>query len=492
MKTKFLIFVLVAVLMSTSALAAACPITSSHNIAIYGQTGTGGVGTPSKSWMTHFFDWWKTYDPSVNYIFLTSTNVKSDCTLTNYPNLQLYVQPGGDAYLQQKALSSGGKTKILNFIDSGKAFLGTCAGWYYASNDYYWQGSFYNHANLLDRFPTLEGSITSIADYDVPPGFAMTALSNGHNMIYYGGPTRGWQNTPATHPGTALASFASIPGNLPAAVKNGKMLLTSVHAEAYENDGISGLSTAQRIENYKWLANAINDAAGTNFSVPAYTQCHDGLDNDADNLTDYPFDPGCSSIEDNDETNPMCSDGLDNDADNLTDYPQDPGCTSAADNDEVDQSGPADVFVDDFESGSLSGWTLTTAGGANPWAASTVNPAQGTYHAQAQPSSTSEPASVLERSISTSGYQNINFSYQRRLVGIDAADEFKAKWFDGSSWNIVEETTSSSANDAGYVSKVFVLPSSAGDNSNFKIRFECTAGAVSEYCRVDNVKVTSG
>lgn len=455
----FGVVTLTMVLLSSLSMAATCPINSSTNIVFYGQTGTGGVGAPSKSWMIHFFDWWETQDSSINYLSLTAANIKADCDLSSYPNLKLYVQPGGDAYLQQKALGSAGKNNILGFIDNNGSYLGTCAGWYYAANDYYWQGSFYNHANLLDRFPTIEGSITSIADYDVPPGFAMTQLSNGHNMIYYGGPTRGWVNTPASHPGSSLMSFNAIPNNLTAAVKNGKMLLTSVHAEAYENDGISGLSTEQRIENYKWLANAINDAAGTSFNVPAYTQCHDGIDNDADNLTDYPNDPGCISLSDNDET---------------------------------DVTGPVDLLFDDFESGNLNGWTLSKASGANDWTASTTNPYQGTYHAQSQPQSTSEPASVIERTVSTSGQQTIKFSYYRKLIGLDTADEFKAKWFDGTSWNIVEETLSNSANDASYVYKEFNLPTSAEDNPNFKIRFECTAGAVSEYCRVDDVKVTAG
>jgi hypothetical protein len=66
--------------------------------------------------------------------------------------------------------------------------------------------------------------------------------------------------------------------------------------------------------------------------------CRDGLDNDADGKTDYPADPGCAGATDNDETDrpPYCSDGLDNDGDGKTDYPADPGCTSTADDDETD------------------------------------------------------------------------------------------------------------------------------------------------------------
>src|SRR3989338_7366362 len=97
----------------------------------------------------------------------------------------------------------------------------------------------------------------------------------------------------------------------------------------------------------------------------------------------------------------------------------------------------AQIFFDGFESGSLNGWNLSRISSANDWTASTTNPFQGTYHAESWPRYTTEPASALERTISTAGYQNIVFNYSRRLIGLDAADEFKANWFDGTSWTIL-------------------------------------------------------
>ena len=324
-------------------------------------------------------------------------------------------------------------------------------------------------------------------------------MSNGFNAIYYGGPTRGLRDTPNTLPVGAekIASFSAIPSELPALVKNDKMLLTSVHLEAFENDGITGLTTEQRVENYKLLANLINQAAETSFYVPAYTsppQCNDGIDNDGDTLIDYPADPGCSSASDTDETDPpitQCNDGIDNDGDGYVDYPADIGCIDSSDNDEYNPPQPTTLFSDDFESGTLNSWTLTQVSGANYWTASTTNPYQGTWHANVKPMSTTEPASSMEKGVGTTGYGTITVSYYRRLIGLDVADEFKAKWFDGSTWNILEQTGSNSANDASYILKTFTLPSGAGNNPNFKIKFECTAGAVSEFCRVDNVLVTA-
>ncbi|MDO8574750.1 MAG: hypothetical protein Q7R61_00495, partial [bacterium] len=148
------------------------------------------------------------------------------------------------------------------------------------------------------------------------------------------------------------------------------------------------------------------------------------------------------------------------------------------------------LFSDTFESGNLNGWNLTSLSGASNWTASTTNPMNGSFHAQSQPQSTTEPASVIDRTISTAGYQNITFSYYRKLVALDGPDEFKARWDNGSGWTTIEETLSASANDASYLFRSFNLTVASSDNANFKIRFECTAGAISEFCRVDNVSIS--
>ncbi len=490
MKKQFFLIVLVLAVFALILVSAkpptqpVCPITSSTNVVFYGQTGFGGVGDLSKSWVTHFLDWWKAQDPSINYVALDGADIKTDCNLANYPNLKVYIQPGGDAYYQQRTLDAAGKQALTNYINSGKGYVGICAGFYYTASDYWWQDQYYAHPYLLGAYPTVEGSIREIADYDSSPGYALTQLSNGFSAIYYGGPTRGYEYTSLQGtPGVIDAAYTVYGNGMPAVIKYNNMLLNSVHLEAYESDGITGLTTEQRIENYKYLANLINQVSGTNFYVPAYTNppvCGNGVCESTENwhncLADCPA--------------PQCSDGIDNDGDTLIDYPVDLGCSSAEDNDETDVVGPTEIFFEGFESG-IAGWTTTAVSGANKWTASPTNPYQGSYHAQSNPMSTNEPASVLEKTISTSGYSNINLSYYRKLVGLDAADEFKAKWYDGVSWQTAEQTGGASANDAAYVFKEFTLPASADNNANLKVRFECTAGAVSEFCRVDNVKLTS-
>ncbi len=91
----------------------------------------------------------------------------------------------------------------------------------------------------------------------------------------------------------------------------------------------------------------------------------------------------------------------------------------------------------------------------------------------------------MERTISTAGYSNINFSYYRKIVEFDnSSDEFRVKWI------TLEDTPEIVINDSNYVLKNFVLPKSANNKVNFKIKFECSANAQNEFCRVDNVKIS--
>ncbi|HEV8324867.1 MAG TPA: DUF4215 domain-containing protein [Myxococcota bacterium] len=83
------------------------------------------------------------------------------------------------------------------------------------------------------------------------------------------------------------------------------------------------------------------DAGCTSLSDPSEylgTQCDDAADNDGDGRVDYPTEPGCTSIADDDETDPpmppVCADGVDNDGDGNVDWPFDPSCGSASQQDE--------------------------------------------------------------------------------------------------------------------------------------------------------------
>jgi len=118
-------------------------------------------------------------------------------------------------------------------------------------------------------------------------------------------------------------------------------------------------------------------APGAEVCTPAL--CADGIDNDFDGQTDFPWDPGCDSPADNDETDPAappeCADGTDNDTDGDTDYPDDLGCSSAADDNEADECG-AGVAVTDVttEVTSAPGVEQTFDGTTSGWGSfSTAN-----------------------------------------------------------------------------------------------------------------------
>ena len=83
-------------------------------------------------------------------------------------------------------------------------------------------------------------------------------------------------------------------------------------------------------------------------------QCSDSADNDSDAKSDYPSDPGCVSVSDDDESNsfPQCSDGIDNaDPEDTIADASDPGCwTNATDPTTYNASDPdeTDSAIEDI------------------------------------------------------------------------------------------------------------------------------------------------
>jgi hypothetical protein len=111
---------------------------------------------------------------------------------------------------------------------------------------------------------------------------------------------------------------------------------------------VSGTVTAGgSCEGALFRAGALSCADGFTCDGPAGartcgSQCSDGIDNNNDGKRDYPFDPGCSAINDNSESTvcpgagcPKCSNQGDDDGDQLVDYPTDFGCTAAGSQSEM-------------------------------------------------------------------------------------------------------------------------------------------------------------
>ena len=363
---------------TTDALAAkpggttACPIAPDTDFAVYGQTFKGGVGTSSRSWMAHFFDWWKAQDPSVDYLFLTAAQAQACTNLkATYPNLKMWVQPGGNAYDQQTALGAAGKANINGFIVNQGALPRRLRRRVLRDSRLLVGRQVLRPPEPARRLPGHDGR------RDQQHRAVARLRDDGPQQRPERDLLRRPDDRPAAHePGEPArrrrqASFASIGGSLPAVIVYNNLLLTSVHLEAFENDGISGLSTADRTENYKYLANLINRVARTTLQGPG--------------LRRRPARSAATASTTTATAQWTC--------------PADPGCSSALDDDETDA--PAgQVIADGFENG-LGAWTVTGTGA--PWTASSLDPYTGSRHAYAVQPGVST-MTYLERTFSLAAF----------------------------------------------------------------------------------------
>jgi len=251
-----------------------CPIDSSTDVVIFHGT---GPAASCKSWEEQFYEWL-----GLNVATLTNLQMKdADCggKMKDF-GVKLFVMPGGNAYNTQRALHAEGRDNINNFINRGGTYIGTCAGFYLAASEYWWQGVKYSWPNMLGQVPIVEGSIVDIHDYDVSPGYGLTTLDNGLKSVYWGGPTRGWRNTSASgFPGTVLARFADA-NDLAAAYhvtsSNGNLLLFSPHLEAVNDKSVedSGLTDEMQLANWQYRAREITKITGLNIVIPSVLLGH--------------------------------------------------------------------------------------------------------------------------------------------------------------------------------------------------------------------------
>jgi len=136
---------------------------------------------------------------------------------------------------------------------------------------------------------------------------------------------------------------------------------SEAHVQFVADQGVDGISIlyqaltpsavalghALGLEVYVWGANSrarmaevlFYGADGIHHADPGFVldflsedDCNDDADNDQDGFSDFPDDPGCTSLTDNSEKSSLvCDDGVDNDGDGLVDFPYDPDCASLLD-----------------------------------------------------------------------------------------------------------------------------------------------------------------
>lgn len=83
-----------------------CPLQRTTRVAVYTDR-NGGIGPGSHDWTIAFWTWWAAANSDLLWVQLTNASqISHDCVLADYPALSLYVQPGGDQFVQSLALVS--------------------------------------------------------------------------------------------------------------------------------------------------------------------------------------------------------------------------------------------------------------------------------------------------------------------------------------------------------------------------------------------------
>ena len=249
-----------------------CPVRASTTVLIYNETGAGGTGEFSGQWETAFWSEWAASDGRVQWQAIDAAGVQK-CAVADLSSVAIWVQPGGNAYGYSQSMGAAGRALVNGFLAAGGAYVGTCAGFYYASRGYYWEmdtqwsdKGYWAYPTLLSAFDAdTEGSIVEIEDEEGPDGVfrshaatKITVDGNAtHTVVYYGGPTVGLHRTPSRLPAgaTARAVFDDVPGTPPAIVTVSRpgleLVLFSPHLEAHEGIGGVAITSAQRAANYE-------------------------------------------------------------------------------------------------------------------------------------------------------------------------------------------------------------------------------------------------
>jgi parallel beta-helix repeat protein len=147
------------------------------------------------------------------------------------------------------------------------------------------------------------------------------------------------------------------------------------------------------------------------------------------------------------------------------------------------------IFYDGFENGfEYNNWTINGTGGV--WVIASHDPYNGTYHAGITQSGKDKPSSMIVN-VSTVGYSSIGVHFMRRLVGIDTADQYIVRWYNGTHWKVLEQVTGSAMGDPYYVSRDHILDKSANNNPNFALELMCMMDANVEHCHIDELRITN-
>jgi hypothetical protein len=126
----------------------------------------------------------------------------------------------------------------------------------------------------------------------------------------------------------------------------------------------------------------------------------------------------------------------------------------------------------------MNGWTISS--GADVQVRDVPPFYEGSYYAGAK------RGGWFERTISTAGSTNVRVKYAGLTIGFDAGESLKVEWYDGSSWNLLDELVSGT-----WVYRDWDMPAGADDNAAFALRFTGNADKNTEWAHVDSIEVTA-
>ena len=117
---------------SDDAVAYGCPLTNGTKIVVFADD-TAGTGKYSAQWEAHFWSWFATNRSSPPPHQIISLREFEKCTAAQLVAAGTFVMPGGNAYTYTQHLGTEGQSKLREFVAQGGLYVGTCAGWFYAS-----------------------------------------------------------------------------------------------------------------------------------------------------------------------------------------------------------------------------------------------------------------------------------------------------------------------------------------------------------------------
>ncbi|MBE0642485.1 MAG: hypothetical protein IH600_00215 [Bacteroidetes bacterium] len=190
----------------------------------------------------HFLDW-----KGLTHLRVDAARINAGALA---PQFRCLYMPGGYAYDYKRKITGRGETNIRDLVSTGGAYVGICAGAYFAADHVDWEGGSFPYTLGLFK-GTARGALAEIKAW---PDYALTTVSMNPDhpitrsqprsltTMYFGGPAF------LPDPGFIVDTLATwdAAGNQPAMVAfphgSGHVLLLGPHPEIEENDARDGTS----------------------------------------------------------------------------------------------------------------------------------------------------------------------------------------------------------------------------------------------------------